>query len=120
MPSREFELRVRDILAEISMVEETVADLSIEAFAQNQQALRAVLYSLAVIGEAVASAIDELEAADPVTPWYQIRGMRNAVIHEYFRVDVETIWQTTRLDLPALKMALHKILDDLKTEGTQP
>lgn len=117
MPSREFELRVRDMLAEIAVVEETIANLNVESFAQNQQALRAVLYSLAVIGEAVASAIDELEAADPATPWHQIRGMRNAVIHEYFRVNVETVWQTTQLDLPALKAALQRILDRLEAEG---
>ncbi len=113
MPSREFELRVQDMLAEIAVAEETVEGLTFEAFAQNRQALRVVLYSLAVIGEAVASAIDELEAADPATPWHQIRGMRNAVIHEYFRVDVETIWQTTQMDLPTLKLTLQRILDVL-------
>lgn len=117
MPSREFGLRVQDMLTEIAVVEETVAGLEVEAFAQNQQALRAVLYSLAVIGEAVTGGIDELEVADPVTPWHQIRGMRNAVIHEYFRVDVETVWQTTQLDLPMLKTALQKILSGLEGEG---
>lgn len=116
MPSREFELRVRDMLAEIAVVEETVSNLTVESFAQNQQALRAVLYSLAVIGEAVASAIDELEATAPATPWRQIRGMRNAVIHEYFRVEIETVWQTAQLDLPMLKAALQRILAGLEAE----
>ena len=73
-----------------------------------------MLYSLAIIGEAVASAIDDLEAADPETPWHQIRGMRNAVIHQYFRVDVETVWQTAQLDLPMLKTALQRLLDDIE------
>lgn len=113
MPSRELELRVRDMLAEIAVVEEAVTGLSAETFAHNPQALRAVLYSLAVIGEAVASAINELEEADSATPWHQIRGMRNAVIHEYFRVDVETVWQTVQLDLPLLKTALKRILEEL-------
>ncbi|MEM9816646.1 MAG: HepT-like ribonuclease domain-containing protein [Cyanobacteria bacterium P01_D01_bin.6] len=117
MPSREFELRVRDMLAEIAVVEETIADLNAETFAHNPQALRVVLYSLAVIGEAVTSAIDELEAADSATPWHQIRGMRNAVIHEYFRMEVDTVWQTTQLDLPILKVALQGILDELQTNG---
>ena len=75
MPSREFELRLRDMLDELAVVEETVAGLSLETFARDRQALRAVLYSLAVIGEAVASAINELEAAEPEMPWHQIRGM---------------------------------------------
>lgn len=117
MPSREFALRVQDMLTELAVVEETVVGLSFETFAQNRQALRVVLYSLAVIGEAVTSAIDDLEAADSTTPWHQIRGMRNALIHEYFRVDVETVWQTIQLDLPTLKVALQQILDELEAEG---
>jgi uncharacterized protein with HEPN domain len=108
--SREFLLRVQDILAEIVVVEQTIAGLSFEAFSQSQQALRVVLYSLAVIGEAVASAIADLEAVEPGIPWHQIRGMRNRVIHEYFRVDVEMIWETVRSDLPGLKEALQRIL----------
>lgn len=59
-----------------------------------------------------------LSSTDPETPWHQIRGMRNAVIHEYFRVDVETVWQTTQLDLPILKAALQQILDRLEAERT--
>lgn len=39
------------------------------------------------------------------------------VIHEYFRVDVETGWQTTQLDLPILKAALQQILDGLRDKG---
>lgn len=107
MPSRELELRVRDMLAEITVVEETTIGLDLETFAQNQQALRVVLYSLAVIGEAVGSVIGELETVDPATAWHQIRGMRNAVIHEYFRLDVGIIWQTTQADVPKLKAALQ-------------
>jgi uncharacterized protein with HEPN domain len=57
VPSRDFVLRVQDILAETTVVEETVAGLSYEAFSQDRQALRAALYSLAVIGEAVANTI---------------------------------------------------------------
>lgn len=111
MPSRDFSLRVRDVLSEIAVVEEIVAGLSYEDFTENKQALRAVLYSFAVIGEAVASVIDDLESAAPHMPWHQIRGMRNAVIHEYFRVDLEIVWQTTKSDLPQLKETLQKILE---------
>jgi uncharacterized protein with HEPN domain len=117
VPSREFALRLQDMLTEIAVVEETIADLSLETFSQNQQALRVVLYSLAVIGEAVASAIADLEAAEPGIPWHQLRGMRNAVIHEYFRVDVEVIWETVRSDLPKLKKVLQHILKGLEAGG---
>lgn len=109
MPSREFTLRVQDMLAEIAAIENTVAGCDFEAFSQNHQAVRAVLYSLAVIGEAVASVMSDLEAAEPAIAWHQIRGMRHAVIHEYFRVDLEIIWETVRSDLPTLKEALQRV-----------
>jgi uncharacterized protein with HEPN domain len=119
VPSREFTLRVQDMLSEIEAVEEAIAGLDYAAFVQNRQALRAVLYSLAVIGEAVSSVIDDLEAAEPQMPWHQIRGMRNAVIHEYFRVDVEIAWETACSDLPLLKEALQRILEARGEEASE-
>lgn len=101
------------MLTEIAIVEKTVAGLTYEIFAKNEQALRVVLYSLAVIGEVVASSNDALEAANSELPWQQIRGMRNMVIHEYFQLDLETVWETTQSDLPMLKSALQEILENL-------
>jgi uncharacterized protein with HEPN domain len=106
------------MLAEIAVIEETVHGLDYASFSRNQQALRVVLYSLAVIGEAVTSAISELKAADSTMPWEQIKGMRNVVIHEYFRVDVEIIWETIQNDILILKRALLNIQNCVdKTEG---
>ena len=106
-------LKLQDMLTEIAVVEKNIAGLTYETFAKNDQALRVVLYSLAVIGEAVANSNDALEAANPELPWQQIRGMRNMVIHEYFQLDLETVWETTLSDLPLLKSALQEILDNL-------
>ena len=100
-------------LLEIEVIESTLNNLDLETFAKNQQALRVFLYSLAVIGEAVASAIAELKMADPTMPWEQIRGMRNMVIHEYFRVDIVMIWETVQIDIPMLKHSLLKIQGNL-------
>ncbi|WP_171971778.1 hypothetical protein [[Limnothrix rosea] IAM M-220] len=52
------------MLAEIEVIENTINNLNIKTFVKNQQALRVVLYGLAVIGEAIASAISELKIAD--------------------------------------------------------
>lgn len=101
------------MLAEITMIEESIKGFTIESFSQNPQVLRAVLYSLAVIGEAVAGAIADLAASDPTMPWHQIRGMRNMVIHEYFQVDLDLVWQTAQSDIPVLKERLQEILAKL-------
>lgn len=51
----------------------------------------AILRNLAVIGEAVKALPEELKSARPEVPWASIAGLRNVVVHEYFRVDPEMI-----------------------------
>lgn len=109
MPTREFQLRVEDMLTEIAVIEDTIRGLNFEIFSQNPQALRVVLYGLAVIGEVVAKNIDDLNKANGSIPWGQIRGMRNMVIHEYFRIDIVMIWETVQVDIPILKKSLLEI-----------
>lgn len=105
------------MLVEIAVIEDTVRGLDLSSFSRNQQALRVVLYGLAVIGEAVASATLELKEVDASMPWEQIRGMRNMVIHEYFRINVGMIWETVKVDLPMLKRSLYRIQDNLNKRG---
>ena len=95
------------------MIESITQGLDFAAFVQSPQALRAVLYSLVVIGEAVASMVVYFEVIDPAMPWKEIQGMRNMIIHEYFRVDTEILWETVQVDLPLLKESLLRIQQEL-------
>ena len=70
-----------------------------------------VLYSLAIIGEAVRVIPPELEASHPDIPWDDVRGMRNIVIHEYFQVNLSIIWQTIQEDLVSLEFSLRQLLN---------
>lgn len=73
--------------------------------------IRAVLYDIAIIGEAVRSIPPEIEVSHPEIPWIDVRGMRNIVIHEYFQVNLSIIWQTIQDDLTLLESALHRLLE---------
>ncbi len=44
-------------------------------------------------------------------PWYQMKAMRNILIHEYFGIDIDVLWQTVKEDLPPLKAYLKKVLN---------
>jgi uncharacterized protein with HEPN domain len=49
-------------------------------------------------------------------PWKQIIGMRNILVHEYFRIDAETVWTAVELQLPSLENEARKILAELQQE----
>jgi uncharacterized protein with HEPN domain len=67
----------------------------------------AVLRNLAVIGEAVRTLPDEVKDTHPSVPWPAIAGLRNVVIHEYFRVDPAIVQDVLDGELARLRAALR-------------
>jgi uncharacterized protein with HEPN domain len=83
-----------------------------DQFKENEIVVSAVLYQLVVIGEA-ASKIDpnssrEIDNID----WQDIRGMRNRLVHAYFEINTEIVWDVVTKDLPDLKRAISNYLVD--------
>jgi len=97
-------------LDDIETVQAHTAGLDAEDFAATTVVLDAVLYRISVIGEAANAIPPEVRAQHPEIPWRAIRGMRNRLVHEYFGVRVETVWETVKTDLPALAGQLHELL----------
>ncbi|GAF90246.1 unnamed protein product [marine sediment metagenome] len=73
----------------------------------------AVIRNLEVIGEASRRVGAEYQAAYPETPWREMAGLRNILIHDYESVNLEKIWQVVEKELPSVKGALEKILPPL-------
>ena len=71
----------------------------------------AILRCFDVIGEAARAVTPEGKAAYPAIPWPFIIAMRNRVIHEYHRVDLNLVFQTVRVDLPVLIQQVRAVLD---------
>ena len=111
MPSRDWKNRVRDVLDAIEEIREFTSEITFDQFQDDRKTIRAVLYNLAIIGEAVRVIPLELEAAHPEIPWADVRGMRNIVIHEYFQVNLSIIWQTIQEDLVLLEFSFHQLLN---------
>jgi len=111
VPSRDWQNRVRDVLAAIEEIREFIKDITFDEFQGDRKTVRAVLYNLAVIGEAVRDIPPELEASHPEIPWDDVRGMRNVVIHEYFQVSLSIIWQTIQEDLASLETSLRELIN---------
>lgn len=111
MSSRSVQRRIQDIIEVGLEIEAFTKGMSFEDFQTDLKTVRAVLYSLAIIGEAAGSLLPEVEVDYPEISWVDIRGIRNVVIHEYFRVDLDIVWETIQQDLPSLIGQLEKLLE---------
>ena len=88
-----------------------LADLA--ALEQDERAQDAVVRTITVIGEAavrIQKEAPEFVAAHPELPWSQMRGIRNKVVHDYFDVAWDVVWDTVKQDLPPLLKQIESLL----------
>ena len=65
--------------------------------------------NLEVLGEAARQIPEDFAARHADVPWSKITGLRNRIVHDYFGLDLDIIWQIIRHDLPPLKAQLQKL-----------
>jgi len=70
----------------------------------------ALVKDLEIVGEAAHQVSEETRAQLPGLPWADIIGMRHRLVHAYFEIDPEILWQTVEQDLPPLVAALEEAL----------
>lgn len=100
------------ILDAIDAIEGYVEDISYAQFLDDGLRQDGVIRKLEIIGEAVKNLSSEVTEAYPEIPWRDIAGTRDRLIHEYFGVDIETVWQTITEDLPDFKKQVDTILKE--------
>lgn len=100
---------LKHILDAIENIEEYLSGASYEDFSKHQMAIDAVTRNLEIMGEAANRLPDEFRESHSDVEWYKIVGLRHRIVHEYFGVDLEIIWQIPRKDLPQLRRSLSRI-----------
>lgn len=78
--------------------------------------LLALTRLIEVIGEASNHVTERTKSEYPRIPWPAIRGMRNRIVHAYFEIDVDLLWDTLHHDLPALIEQLEAVLASLESK----
>ena len=87
-----------DILLAAKRTREHAANLTWDDFQKSTLHQDAIVRTLGIIGEAAIKISQETKDAHPEIPWKELVGMRNRLIHEYFRVDIEKVWDTVNKD----------------------
>jgi uncharacterized protein with HEPN domain len=99
------------MLEAIDEIRTFVSGLSFDQFASDAKTRKAVLANFAIIGEAASHFPAEVTENFPQVPWRQIRDLRKIVVHVYFGVDPQIVWDTIQTDLLPLEKQLHRILE---------
>ncbi len=109
-------LILRDIVSAIDAIEQFVAGMDLDAFKQNDLVSSAVIRKFEIIGEAARNVPETIKRHHPSVPWKRMAGMRDRLIHFYFGVNYDLVWETIRTDLPKVKSLVQQILAELKEE----
>ncbi len=107
-------LRLRHILDAIKKIGEHTAGFELEDFRGNEMAQDAVVRQLGIVGEAVANLTPDLKASHPQVEWQLATAARNRLIHGYFDVDPDIVWDIVENDLPVLKAQVEMIVKELE------
>jgi len=107
-------LYCQDILESGSAIQSYVQGMTCDEFTQDRMRYSAVIREFEIIGEAVGKLSEELKGGYPEIPWQDIKDFRNLLVHEYFGVDLEIVWNTIRDDLPLMLDAVQRIVKGIK------
>ncbi|MCS7158692.1 MAG: DUF86 domain-containing protein [Blastocatellia bacterium] len=111
---RDYTLFVQDILAAMDAIEQFVEGMSMEDFCQDDKTASAVIRKFEIIGEAVRHIPLPIRRAYPDIPWKEMAGMRDRLIHGYFGIDYELVWQAIKVHIPQTRRKLQAVLEELK------
>lgn len=109
---RDHRVFLQDVLDAVANVAEFVGSMSRQEFDTDKKTLHAVVRNLEVIGEAVKGVPTDVRVKYPQVPWQRIAGLRDILIHHYFEIDIDIVWDIVQNKLPELREHIQRILGE--------
>jgi len=107
---RKDDARLLDILLACRDAREFASGASRQEFRDDRKLQSALCMKLEIIGEAARLVSEECKANHPEIPWGDIVGLRHRIVHEYFRLDLDIIWQIVQRDIPPLIQQIEPLI----------
>jgi len=102
-------LLLNDIREAIERISRYVGGMSFDSFIHDEKTVDAVVRNIEILGEAASRLPDEFKESHSDVEWHKIVGLRNRIVHEYFGIDLDIIWQILHRDLPGLQVRIKHI-----------
>lgn len=109
---RDSRVYLEDIIEATRKIKAYTGGLSKAAFLDDEKTFDAVVRNLEVIGEAVKKLPEDLRAKHSTLEWKKIAGLRDILIHEYFGLDAEIVWDIVQNKIPALDQEVRQMLKE--------
>lgn len=99
-----------DILTAARKAVRVTRGMTRDDFAANDIVQDSVIRQIEIMGEAARQVSEAFRGIHSEIPWHEIRGMRNRLIHDYKRIDLDEVWKTLRVDIPELIRLLEPLI----------
>ena len=109
---RRSDLFLKDIVDAIQKIKEYTNDIDLEHFKKSPMIIDAAVRNLEIIGEAISQIPEDVKQKYSGVPWQEIKDFRNVVIHKYYRVDIDILWDIIQHKLDGLNDQIEEILGD--------
>ena len=106
---RDSHIYLSDMLHAIAHIGAYIEGLEKESLIKDTMRFDAVIRNLEVLGEAAKGVSEEIREQHPEVPWREMSGFRDILIHQYFGIDVDIVWDVITSKLPELRNALEEI-----------
>ncbi|HLC91333.1 MAG TPA: DUF86 domain-containing protein [Candidatus Nanoarchaeia archaeon] len=101
---------IEHILSSIRLIKEHTEGYSKQDFTSSRKTQDAVIRNIEIIGEAAKNVSPQFQKSHPELPWKEMIRTRDKLIHGYFGVDLEIVWDVITHELPALEKVIEEIV----------